>query len=82
MSKQHPFLRAIGCATVAVLIGAAVEALGRHFFPNLYAWLSSIAAVLLCAAVVFLLSLWVLYRTKVRSEGFPENIIENLKIGF
>jgi diguanylate cyclase (GGDEF)-like protein/PAS domain S-box-containing protein len=78
MSKQHPFLRAIGCATVAVLIGAAVEALGRHFFPHLYAWLSSIAAILLCAAVVFLLSLWVLYRTKVRSEGFPENIIENL----
>jgi diguanylate cyclase (GGDEF)-like protein/PAS domain S-box-containing protein len=79
MSKRYLFLRALGSATVGVLIGAAAEELGQPLPPYLYnTWLSSIAAILLCATLCSLLSFWVLYRRKVRSEGFPENIIENL----
>jgi diguanylate cyclase (GGDEF)-like protein/PAS domain S-box-containing protein len=56
MSKQYPFLRAFRCAAIAVVFGAALEGLGHIPVPGLSAWQSHIAAILACAAIVFLLA--------------------------
>src|SRR5271157_1901502 len=78
MSKQYSWIRALRCATIALFLAAGVEGFKHIIFPNLFAWQSHIAAIVLCAAVVFLLSLGLLCREKVQPEKSPENIIGSL----
>ncbi len=54
MSNPHPFLRAFRYAAIALIIAAAIEGLGH--ISGLSSWQSSIAVMLACAAMVFLLS--------------------------
>jgi diguanylate cyclase (GGDEF)-like protein/PAS domain S-box-containing protein len=76
MAKQHIFVRAIGCATLAVLLTAVFDGLGRIVFSAHSPW--HVAAILLCASVVFLQSFWMFGRPKTRPEKIPGNILENL----
>jgi two-component system, cell cycle sensor histidine kinase and response regulator CckA len=61
MSKQYLF-RAFRYAAIALFLAAGVEGLKQVIFPRLSIWQSHIAAVLLCAFVVFLLSVGPLCR--------------------
>ncbi len=56
MYKQFPFLRAFRCAAITLGLAAALEALRYIRVPGLSAWQFHLAAILACAAVVFLLA--------------------------
>ena len=56
MSKQRPFLRASCCTAIVLVFAAALEGLRYIAVPGLSAWQSHIAAILVCAAIVFLLA--------------------------
>jgi len=78
MSKQHPFIRALRRPTIALFLAAGLEGLGRIVFPSFSAWQAHPAAVVLCAFVVFLLTLELLGRQKPQRDNLPENIIQSL----
>jgi diguanylate cyclase (GGDEF)-like protein/PAS domain S-box-containing protein len=78
MSTQNRFIRALRYATIALFLAAGLEGLKQVVFPNLSAGQSHIAAILVCAFVVFLLVLGLLRREEVQSEKVSENIIGNL----
>src|ERR1017187_1193693 len=78
MSMQYRLIRALRYATIALFLAAGLEGLKQVVFPNLSAGQSHIAAILICASVVFLLNLGLLRREKVQSEKVSENIIGNL----
>ena len=78
MSTQYRLIRALRYATIALFLAAGLEGLKQVIFPNLSAGQSHIAAILVCASVVFLLNLGLLRREKVQSEKVSENIIGNL----
>jgi diguanylate cyclase (GGDEF)-like protein/PAS domain S-box-containing protein len=61
MYKHYPFLRVFRCATITLVLAAALEGLRHIPVPGLSVWQSHIAAILVCAAIVFLLA----------SVGFP-----------
>jgi diguanylate cyclase (GGDEF)-like protein/PAS domain S-box-containing protein len=61
MSKHYPFLRAFCCTSIALVLGATLEGLRYVAVTGRSAWQSHIAAILVCAALVFLLT----------SVGFP-----------
>jgi diguanylate cyclase (GGDEF)-like protein/PAS domain S-box-containing protein len=77
MSMQNRLIRALRYATIALFLAAGLEGLKQVVFPNLSAG-QYIAAILICASVVFLLNLGLLRREKVQSEKVSENIIGNL----
>jgi len=77
MSMQYRLIRALRYATIALFLAAGLEGLKQVVFPNLSAG-QYIAAILICASVVFLLNLGLLRREKVQSEKVSENIIGNL----
>jgi diguanylate cyclase (GGDEF)-like protein/PAS domain S-box-containing protein len=56
MYKQYPFLRAFRCAAITLVLATALEGLRHIPVPGLSAWQSHIAAILVCAAIVFLLA--------------------------
>ena len=74
---QYRLIRALRYATIALFLAAGLEGLKQVVFPNLSAG-QYIAAILICASVVFLLNLGLLRREKVQSEKVSENIIGNL----
>ncbi|MGB8862663.1 MAG: PAS domain S-box protein [Candidatus Sulfotelmatobacter sp.] len=74
---QNRLIRALRYATIALFLAAGLEGLKQVVFPNLSAG-QYIAAILICASVVFLLNLGLLRREKVQSEKVSENIIGNL----
>ena len=78
MSTQYRLIRALRYTTIALFLAAGLEGLKQVVFPNLSAGQSHIAAILVCASVVFLLNLGLLRREKVQSEKVSENIIGNL----
>ena len=57
MSTKYRLIRALRYATIALFFAASFETLKVLIFPNLSAWQSHVAAVLACAAMVFLLTL-------------------------
>src|SRR5580700_4706379 len=61
MTVRYRFIRALRYATIALLMAASFEALEHLIVLRLAVWPSQIAAILACAAVVFLLT----------SVGFP-----------
>src|SRR5580692_2296809 len=61
MTVRYRFMRALRYATIALLMAASFEALEHLIVLHLAIWPSQIAAILACAAVVFLLT----------SVGFP-----------
>src|ERR1035438_5268110 len=78
MSAQNRFIRALRYTTIVLFLAAGLEGLKQIVFPNLSAGQSHIAAVLVCASVVFLLNLGLLRREKVQSKKVSEHIIGNL----
>jgi diguanylate cyclase (GGDEF)-like protein/PAS domain S-box-containing protein len=78
MSTQNRFIRALRYATIALFLAAGLEGLKQIVFPILSAGQSHIAAILICASVVFLLNLGLLRREEVQSGKVSENIIGNL----
>ena len=68
MSQQYSLIRALRCAAVAVFLTAGLEGFKQVFLPNLSAWQSHIAAILLCASIVFLLNFGLLCREQVHSN--------------
>src|SRR5208283_4998546 len=78
MLKGYPVTRALRWATVALFLAAGLAGLKQVVLPNLSAWQSHIAAILLCALVVFLLNLGLLYRQEIEQNKLSENIIQSL----
>lgn len=80
MHKQY-FVRALRCAAIALFLAAGLEVFKQVFFLNLPAWQLHITATLLCASIVFLLTLRLLWRGQIRSSlstmdtNFSENIV-------
>jgi diguanylate cyclase (GGDEF)-like protein/PAS domain S-box-containing protein len=72
MSKQYPFLRAFRCAAIALVLAAALEGLRHIPVPGLSAWQSHIAAILACAAIVFLLASVMFPRERSTPRQFSE----------
>jgi PAS domain S-box-containing protein len=68
MSKQY-LSRAFWYATIALCLAAGVEGLKQVIFPTLSIWQSHIATILLCALVVFLVSVGSLWREQARDKG-------------
>jgi PAS domain-containing protein len=79
MSKQYPLTGALGRATiVALFLGAGLEALAQAVAPNRLAWQAHAGTILLCASVVFLLNLGLLWRENTKHEKFSETIVQRL----
>ena len=78
MSKQYLSIRALRCATIALLLAAGLEGLKRVVFPSLSAGRSHIAAIFACVFAVFFLNLKSLRSGKVKQEKLSTNIIESL----
>src|ERR1022692_2543030 len=72
MPKQHPFLRALRYAAIALCLAASFETLKRLLFPNLSTWQSHIAAILACATIVFLLTLLGFPRERSKPQQFSD----------
>jgi diguanylate cyclase (GGDEF)-like protein len=72
MSKQYPFLRAFCCTAIALALAAALEGLRHIAVPGLSTWQSHIAAILACAAVVFLLASVAFSRERSKKQRFSE----------
>lgn len=78
MTKKHMLVRALGCATTALLLAIGAEGLRQLAFPNSSSSQSTLAAISLSASVLCLLSLWLLRLPKTQKEQFPQEVIENL----
>jgi hypothetical protein len=78
MSTQYRLIRALRYATIALFLAAGLEGLKQIVFSSLSAGQSHIAAILICASVLFFLKLGLLRLEKVRSEKVSENIIGSL----
>jgi diguanylate cyclase (GGDEF)-like protein/PAS domain S-box-containing protein len=72
MSTQYPFLRASCCTAIALVLGATLEGLWHIAVPGLSPWQSHIAAISVCAAVVFLLASGGFSRQPSKPQQFPE----------
>jgi diguanylate cyclase (GGDEF)-like protein/PAS domain S-box-containing protein len=77
MFKQYHMLRALRFAIVALFLATGVEGLKHLVFHNLSNWQSHIAAILLCASIVFFLSIELLSPKQPRQEFF-QGIIRGL----
>ena len=77
-TKQHPFVRTVGCATIVSLVGVGSDGLRHLVFPRLSPWHSTVAVISLSASLLFLVSFWLLRWAIAQPEGLPNNIIENL----
>jgi diguanylate cyclase (GGDEF)-like protein/PAS domain S-box-containing protein len=77
MVKQHLFIRALRCATIALFLAAGLEGLRQVVLPGLSAWQSQ-AVAMLCASVVFLLTFGLLWRRQVHSDRLKENVFEDI----
>jgi len=78
MFKPYFLTRVVCYVTVLLLLAAEIEYFkhgGVFGFPT---WLSPIAALLLCASPVLLLSLGLRRTAKAQREKFFQNIVENL----
>jgi diguanylate cyclase (GGDEF)-like protein/PAS domain S-box-containing protein len=79
MSKQYHLILALCRATIAALfLGAGLEALKQAVVPTRLAWQAHAATILLCASVVFLSYLWLLWRENTKHEKFFETIVHGL----
>ena len=79
MSKQYPLTGALRRATlVALFLGAGLEALTQVIVPNRMAWQAHAVTILLCASVVLLLNLGLLWRENTKHERFSETIVQRL----
>jgi diguanylate cyclase (GGDEF)-like protein/PAS domain S-box-containing protein len=56
MSKRYLFLRVFCCTAIALVLAATLEGLGHIPVPGLSPGQSNVAAILACAAIVFLLA--------------------------
>jgi hypothetical protein len=74
MSKAVAFFRALRYATIALFLAAGLEGLKQVVFPNFSAGQSHIAAILVCASIVFLLNFGLL----CREHGQPEKLATGL----
>jgi diguanylate cyclase (GGDEF)-like protein/PAS domain S-box-containing protein len=72
MYKQYAFLRAFRCAAVTLVLATALDGVRHIRVPGLSAWQSHIAAILLCAAIVFLLASVIFPRERSKPQQFPE----------
>jgi diguanylate cyclase (GGDEF)-like protein/PAS domain S-box-containing protein len=72
MFKRHPTIRVLCCVTPALFLAAGLEGLRHISVPGLSAGQSHIAAVVLCASVVFLLTVGWFCREKTRSHPLKE----------
>jgi diguanylate cyclase (GGDEF)-like protein/PAS domain S-box-containing protein len=72
MYKQYPFLRAFRCAAITLVLATALEGLRHIPVPGLSAWQSHIAAILVCAAIVFLLASVGFLRESSTPQHFSE----------
>ena len=72
MYKQYPFLRAFRCAAITLVLATALEGLRHIPVPGLSAGQSHIAAILVCAAIVFLLASVIFPRERSKPQQFPE----------
>jgi diguanylate cyclase (GGDEF)-like protein/PAS domain S-box-containing protein len=77
MFKQYHMLRALRFAIVALFLAIGVEGLKQVVFHSLSNWHSHIAAILLCASIVFFLSMELLSPEQPRQEFF-QGIIGDL----
>src|ERR1035438_10778041 len=77
MFKQYHMLRALRFAIVALFLATGVEGLKHVVFHNLSNLQSHIAAILLCASIVFFLSIELLSPEQPRQEFF-QGIIRGL----
>ena len=79
MSKQYCLSGALRRATiVAVFLGAGLEAFTQAVVQNRLAWQAHATTILLCASVVLLLNLGLLWRENTKHEKFSETIIQRL----
>jgi len=72
MYQQYPLLRAFRCAAITLVLATALEGLRNIPVPGLSAWQSHIAAILVCAAIVFLLALVGFLRERSTPQHFSE----------
>jgi diguanylate cyclase (GGDEF)-like protein/PAS domain S-box-containing protein len=88
MSKQYPFLRASRCGAIALVTAAVLEGLRHTLVPGLSAWQSHVAAILACAAIVFLLASVGFFGERSTPQQFSEgerryrSLFENMLEGF
>src|ERR1700730_17171883 len=72
MSKQYPFPRAFWCTAIALVFAATLEGLRHIAVPGLSAWQSHIAAILVWAAIVFVLTSVGFHRERSKPHQFSE----------
>src|ERR1035438_565425 len=72
MSKQYSFLRAFCCTAIVLALAAALEGLRHIAVPGLSDWQPHLAAILACAAVVFLLASIGFLRERSKPQQFAE----------
>jgi len=84
MSTQYRLIRALRCATVALFLAACVEGFKELIPSNPSAWQSHVAAIVLCASIVFLLNFGLLCRNQLHPNllkaeaSFPEYMLDGL----
>src|ERR1017187_4131382 len=80
MSKPYPLLRAFRCAAIALVAAAILEGLRQIAVPGLSSWQSHIAAILVCATIVFLLASvrFPIERSKPRQFSQPEQQLHHI----
>ena len=74
MYQQYPLLRAFRCAASTLVLATALEGLRNIPVPGLSAWQSHIGAILVCAAIVFLLALVGFLRERSTPQHFSEPV--------
>ncbi len=75
--RRYHMTRALRCATIALFLAAGFEGLKHVVFHKLSAWQAHVAAILLCASIVFVLSWKLLSREQSLHSKFLENIIRS-----
>src|ERR1700687_780738 len=77
MFNQYHTIRALRWATIALFLAAGFEGLKQVVFHKLYPGQAYIAAILLCASIVFVLSWGLLSRERPLQSKLSEDIIRN-----
>jgi len=78
MPTQNRFIRALRYATIALFLAAGLEGLKQVVFPTFSAGQLHIAAILVCASIVFLLNFGLLCREHGKAEKLATGLLSDI----